>query len=268
MVTRKRVFVSVVVVLAVVSIYLWINRPQARFTLDLGSPRMIIEAGNSSNDLDVTSGGALIIKQNQAFTLTGETTSTDPWYLSNGGNNDEDKRRYPQIVFRAITPPISRQWANYQVSLSLTPTKHIVSKSLEVDGTDGVFLFMYYQDQDNLYVGGITKDGRMFIKQKVHGSYHLIVEEHIFEGKYHPNANLISPFERATILLRGRVENKEGKKVSITMHVQIRDVTGKLVFSHTLVGIDKKGFFSSGRAGFRLDSIEGIINEFSVEPIE
>ncbi len=270
-------FIIALVVILLAAYFLISSYPN--FTFDLKNSRIIIESQNSDTDLDITSGGALIIENGYATTLTGETTPSDIWYIKNQRNNDLVKQKYPQIVFRAITPKASINWSNYKVTLELIPSKNFKSDSPEVDGTDGIYLFLYYHDQDNLYVGGISKDGRIIIKRKSDSFYGLIAERYIFKGSYNPNDNLINPFIEAKIILTATIKNKANNEVEITIDVQIFDKNGDLKVSQSIIGIDDGRLISqddiqilfgnptnSGKAGIRLDSIEAKILKFHVEP--
>jgi hypothetical protein len=276
---RARSLLFIIVVIVGVTVVVVIVSVQPRFELDLRTPRIITEAGKSEQDLDITSGGALIVRDGLGSTLTGRTTPQDVWYVYNPRNFDQVKVMYPQIVFRAVTPGDSINWSNYEVKLSIIPTEHVVSTSPEVDGTDGIYLFFHYQDQDNLYVAGLTKDGRIVIKRKGSSYYGLIAEQYIFEGVYHRNDNFITPFVGSTITLTGVIKNLDNGNVAITIKAQIIDSEGKIVLSRELSGEDRGDLvpqsngvgvlgdpIRSGRAGIRLDSIEALIAEFRVGP--
>jgi len=257
------------------------------FTLDLETPRIIIEGDGSETDLELTSGGAFIIENGVAKTLQGSTKLDDPWYFANKDDEDLVKREMPQIVFRAVTPEISEAWANYNMEMVITPTKHVTSDSPEVDGTDGIDLFLNYHDQYNLYVAYLTKDGRMMIKRKSvpegktedDAIYSLMAEKQVFDNArtYKTNDNFITPFAGATFDFNASVQNLENGSVEIILQVDIYDPEGTLTFTDRIAGLDDGSLAdedgsgllagkpnSNGRAGIRLDSIEAIIEKFEV----
>jgi hypothetical protein len=258
-----------IMIIATVVLFFLPNRQSESgpmFKFNTSKDRLIIANHASSSDLVVTSGGSIVVSHGVASTLVGPSPI--------GVNS-------LQMVFRAITPQSSHDWTDYQVSVWLIPTRHMISDSREVDGTDGIYVFMHYEDQDNLYVAGISKDGRIFIKRKttlVDGTtvYGLIAQETIFSGTYVQNGNLITPFEGAHIHLLAKIVNTRDGSVQISVTVEIYQ-NGELVLSHQLDGVDAGQLSAQGtgqalgepllhgRAGLRLDSIEAIILDFTVD---
>lgn len=280
---KIRIATAIIVVIVGVGLGLAVIL-QARplFALDTATPRVILENQSSPNDVEVTSGGALVVVNGIASTLTGQAEAGEPWYKPD--QTDLDKRLYPQIVFRMLAPQHSIAWADYEIVTEIVPIRDLPRVSSAGDGTDGIHLLLHDKDPNNLYTAGITKDGRLSIKRKIQFpdgtiAYASLAEARIFEGEYSPGGNLITPFEEAKIVMRSSIRDIAFDSVAITLTVEVYNLDGSLAISRQLTGVDDGQLLSQGtrlpmgppilfgRPGLRLDAMEAKILSFVVNSL-
>ena len=137
----------------------------------------------------LNSGGAMIINDGVGETYLDQLASYNKWRIAYSLSNaaDTDGGYYPQNVFRLIT---RKNWQNFQEEISFYISKYNVSKSQNRNESNGVLLFTRYQDEDNLYYGGLRVDGNAVIKKKQNGIYYTIGTKVVFEnGLYDRDTN-------------------------------------------------------------------------------
>ncbi|MDQ3099585.1 MAG: hypothetical protein M3Q44_07625 [bacterium] len=262
------------------------------FEFDINTPRDILEGegGDSLGQWWLTSGGVLHIKEGVLQTPDRDTTKDDRWYHANANSSDPAKITKPEIVNRGFSADSeSESWSDYSITTIITPTENMVTTSPEVDGTDGIDLFIYAALKRNTnggldyntYVAYLTKDGRIMIKKRyVNESgeilYGLIAERKLLKGTYVKGQSLI-PIGHP-ILLRASAQSDNGS-TEIAFLVDIPPFEGFNGVSGAVGGIDDgnlrdeeggKGMgaaYNKGRAGLRTDSLRWDLNSFTVTPI-
>ena len=127
----------------------------------------------------LSSGGIVSLDGSIARTIQGALPADAPWRARYAESNpvDTEQGRHPQNLLRLVT---RHQWEDYRQEVRFRVMRVNLSASTERDSWSGVFLFLRYQDANNLYYAGVRMDGTAVIKKKLRGEYFTLGQEPVF----------------------------------------------------------------------------------------
>ncbi|MBS3174348.1 NUDIX domain-containing protein [Candidatus Woesearchaeota archaeon] len=191
------------------------------------------EAGNIKESKDekfwLNSGAYLLNKDNNIMsTIQGELEKDSKWRISYYDYNPEDTDNgfHPQNIFRLIT---KSKWKNFQQQVYFKIIRDNLSNSKKREESNGLLLFMHYEDQDNSYYAGIRVDGAAVIKKKEEGKYYLMSYKKIFKGEYNREKNPGLLPKNEWIGLRTQILNNEDNTITIKLYIENKEKKWDLI---------------------------------------
>ena len=180
---RERVSAIVLSVLLLASAVSTAAASAATFREAFDEPWALEEAGSmarsASPDWWVNSGAWLFSGEGIGSTVLGTLGADDPWRLEYADSNpvDTDGGYRPQNVFRVLRRKLSSDFAQ---QLRFRIRRVNPSDSPNRNATNGVLLFLRYQNEDNLYYAGIRVDGAIVLKKKLLGRYTTLASRRLY----------------------------------------------------------------------------------------
>lgn len=216
----------------------------------------------------LNSGGVMDISEGKGATNQGNLPAISSWKILYNLSNptDTDSGLRPQNIFRLVT---RSKWQNFTEEVYFKINRLNLSESPNRNLSNGLLLFLRYQDGNNLYYAGVRVDGLAVIKKKIHGKYFTLAQEKIFEGNYDrlTNPNLLP--KNVWLGLRSEISDQEGQ-VNIKLFIDEKN-TGlyKLVLEtkDTNGGIDGGPISREGFAGIRTDFMDVEFKDFKITVI-
>jgi hypothetical protein len=138
---------------------------------------------SASADWWLNSGGWFVQRDGIGSTWIGDAPAGSRWreiYIRTNPN-DTDQGTHPQNLFRLIT---RSPWETPEERVYFCILGDNPSASVHRDKSNGVLLFLRYQDADNLFYAGVRVDGSAVIKKKSSGVYTTLAEAPWFPGAY------------------------------------------------------------------------------------
>ncbi|MBI2098171.1 MAG: hypothetical protein HYT49_00710 [Candidatus Wildermuthbacteria bacterium] len=269
-----QIFLFGILLFAGVVSLVWLGSSAKKLVLPQTS--LVQEAGSmeeSSNEEWWVNSGAYIIKTEAGFkTIQDELSPFSRWRVRYFFSNavDTDSGYHPQNIFRLVRKTM---WENGDQTVYARIVKLHMSESPERDAWSGVFLFLRYKDQDNLYYAGLRQDGAAVIKKKIGGIYYTLA--------YTPFFYLgITPYNRDStpnlipgmrwIGLRTVAKTEENGIVSIRLLVQKEEKEG---WKTALEAVDDGKTYGGpalekGYGGIRSDFMDVEFRDYMVKPLE
>lgn len=164
---------------------------------------------SASADLWLNSGGLFFRDGSGGSTIQGELGEGERWQVAYAASSsvDTDGGRHPQNLFRLVT---RQSFRDMRAETELTLRRTNASASPNRNQSNGIFLFLRYQDGDNVYTAGLRVDGAAVVKKKINGQTLTIAEAPLFPGTWSRdgNPNLIP--EGRAIALAAEIEDVDG----------------------------------------------------------
>jgi hypothetical protein len=253
----------------------------SNFIYSFNSIGTLHESGNMAESSSpywwLNSGGILDIKDGIGSTNHGRLASVSKWRLLYriSSPTDTDNGFRPQNIFRLISRNV---WHNFSEQVYFKITSDNLSSSPNRNISNGLLLFLRYQDQNNTYYAGLRVDGTAVIKKKVEGEYTTLAQEKVFEGNYNRDRTPSLLPKDEWIGIKSEIRNEDGKvRIKLYIEESLRDsiennVTNnkwKLILEATDEGdsLGKKPILESGFVGIRSDFMDVQFKDFRVSEI-
>lgn len=223
---------------------------------------------NSKDPWWLSSGAYFYVDNGLGQTVHGNLDKLDPWRLAYLKNNPEDTEQgyKPQNIFRLVFRNLIQ---NYTQEVYFRIDNINMTKSVNRNSSNGIFLFNRYMNEDNIYYTGIRVDGAVVVKKKIAGKYYTMYFKNYYPGNYlkDNNPNLI-PVDK-WIGLKSEITNTaEGVNIKVYMDP---DMSGEweLVADTTDVSglFGESVFAEAGYTGIRTDFLDVSFTGYSVKTL-
>jgi hypothetical protein len=234
--------------------------------------REVEEAGSMAESPDpcwwLSSGAQLSLADGVARTVQGALPDDAPWRQRYAASNeaDTDAGRHPQNLLRLVTRV---RIADARQQLRFRILRVNQSSSPERGEWSGVFLFLRYQDQDNLYYGGLRMDGTAVIKKKTHGTYATLTQRPVYgrPESYDRRANpSLLPIGQ-WISLAADVGTEADGSVHIRLYAHDDGEPWRLVAEARDAPSTGEPIREAGNGGLRSDFVDAEFAEYSMVPM-
>jgi hypothetical protein len=240
------------------------------FYEDFSRDLTLEESGKLSNSKNpswwLSSGAFMYQEDGIGKTVQGDLAVGSKWQKKYASNNpdDTDDGLHPQNIFRLTT---RSRWKDFTQEAYFRINYYNLSESSNRSGSNGLFFFNRYKDENNLYYTGIRVDGAAVIKKKVGGVYHTMAYKQVYEGSYDRTSNPNLLPTDAWIGIRSTLTTESDGSVKIKLYLdRERDDDWESVLEAKDDGKNYGGntIFNAGYAGIRTDFMDAEFDDFKI----
>ncbi len=246
-------------------------RDSKMFTDDFSADTILYETESAEKSQNknwwLNSGGIFFARDGVGKTISGDLPLNSPMRITYNiwNSKDSNQGKNPQNLFRLIT---KEDHQNFSEEFYFKIKKINSSESDNKNSSNGVFMFIRREDDENLYYAGIRVDGRAVIKKKVNGAYKTLALEQLYFSKERSEKEAdkeLIPLD-SWLGLRAIVENKANNRVSIKLYHDTGKTGHWNLAAEALDELkdDESKLLNSGGGGIRTDFADVEFDDFMI----